>query len=149
MIKPADFDINKNIRAFWKFTVLKAPSARSSAMKCRSSQPTATVFYCNPRGSDSRGNAFAISGRFGKEDYSDLMAFYRRCPRALSAAGRQPLRCHRQQTTAVYEQLDHHPDRSLQSGNPGSIHFQLRHQVLMHGYRLHLQYGQPGRNALV
>ncbi len=34
------------------------------------------VFFCNPRGSDSRGNAFAdIRGRFGKEDYQDLMTF--------------------------------------------------------------------------
>lgn len=34
------------------------------------------VFFCNPRGSDSRGNKFAdIRGRFGKEDYDDLMVF--------------------------------------------------------------------------
>lgn len=34
------------------------------------------VFFANPRGSDSRGNAFAdIRGRFGKEDYVDLMNF--------------------------------------------------------------------------
>ncbi len=34
------------------------------------------VFFCNPRGSDGKGNAFAdIRGRFGTIDYEDLMAF--------------------------------------------------------------------------
>jgi dipeptidyl aminopeptidase/acylaminoacyl peptidase len=34
------------------------------------------VFFCNPRGSDGRGNAFAdIRGRYGTVDYEDLMAF--------------------------------------------------------------------------
>ncbi len=34
------------------------------------------VFFCNPRGSDGRGNAFAdIRGRYGTIDYEDLMAF--------------------------------------------------------------------------
>lgn len=43
------------------------------------------VFFCNPRGSDGRGNAFAdIRGKYGTIDYQDLMAFtdevLRRCP---------------------------------------------------------------------
>ena len=34
------------------------------------------VFYCNPRGGDGRGNAFAdIRGKYGTIDYSDLMDF--------------------------------------------------------------------------
>lgn len=34
------------------------------------------VFFCNPRGSDGRGNAFAdIRGKYGTVDYEDLMAF--------------------------------------------------------------------------
>ena len=34
------------------------------------------VFFCNPRGSDGRGNEFGdISGRYGTIDYDDLMAF--------------------------------------------------------------------------
>lgn len=34
------------------------------------------VLYCNPRGSDGRGNSFAdIRGHYGKEDYSDIMEF--------------------------------------------------------------------------
>lgn len=34
------------------------------------------VFYCNPRGSDGRGRAFAdIRGRWGTVDYTDLMTF--------------------------------------------------------------------------
>ena len=34
------------------------------------------VFFCNPRGSDGRGNAFAdIRGRYGAIDYEDIMAF--------------------------------------------------------------------------
>jgi dipeptidyl aminopeptidase/acylaminoacyl peptidase len=34
------------------------------------------VFYCNPRGSDGRGNDFAdIRGRYGTVDYQDIMRF--------------------------------------------------------------------------
>ncbi len=34
------------------------------------------VFFCNPRGSDGRGNEFAdIRGKYGTVDYSDLMEF--------------------------------------------------------------------------
>lgn len=34
------------------------------------------VFYCNPEGSEGRGDAFMdISGRYGEEDYETLMAF--------------------------------------------------------------------------
>lgn len=34
------------------------------------------VMYCNPRGSDGKGNAFAdIRGKYGTIDYDDLMAF--------------------------------------------------------------------------
>lgn len=34
------------------------------------------VFFCNPRGSDGRGNAFAdIRGKYGTIDYDDIMAF--------------------------------------------------------------------------
>jgi dipeptidyl aminopeptidase/acylaminoacyl peptidase len=35
-----------------------------------------TVFFCNPRGSDGRGNEFAdIRGKYGTIDYDDIMAF--------------------------------------------------------------------------
>ncbi len=34
------------------------------------------VFFCNPRGSDGRGNAFAdIRGKYGTVDYEDIMKF--------------------------------------------------------------------------
>lgn len=34
------------------------------------------VFFCNPRGSDGKGNAFAdIRGKYGSIDYEDIMAF--------------------------------------------------------------------------
>lgn len=34
------------------------------------------VLYCNPRGSDGRGNRFMdVRGRYGCEDYNDIMAF--------------------------------------------------------------------------
>lgn len=34
------------------------------------------VFYCNPRGSDGKGNAFDdIRGKYGTVDYNDIMAF--------------------------------------------------------------------------
>lgn len=35
-----------------------------------------TVFFCNPRGSDGRGNSFAdIRGKYGTIDYEDIMDF--------------------------------------------------------------------------
>ena len=35
-----------------------------------------TVFFCNPRGSDGKGDAFAdLRGQYGKIDYQDFMAF--------------------------------------------------------------------------
>lgn len=34
------------------------------------------VLFCNPRGSDGRGNAFMdVRGRYGQEDYEDILAF--------------------------------------------------------------------------
>ncbi len=34
------------------------------------------VFYCNPRGSDGRGDEFSdIRGKYGAIDYEDLMKF--------------------------------------------------------------------------
>lgn len=44
-------------------------------MQCWAAEGFA-VLFCNPRGSDGRGNAFAdIRGRYGTVDYEDLMAF--------------------------------------------------------------------------
>ncbi|MBQ4253641.1 MAG: S9 family peptidase, partial [Erysipelotrichaceae bacterium] len=40
------------------------------------------VIYCNPRGSDGRGEFMDIMGKYGTIDYEDLMAF---CDRALEA----------------------------------------------------------------
>lgn len=38
------------------------------------------VIFCNPRGSDGRGDAFAdIRGHYGDTDYEDIMAFVDRC----------------------------------------------------------------------
>lgn len=38
------------------------------------------VIYCNPTGSDGRGDFSNIRGKYGTVDYDDLMAF---CDRAL------------------------------------------------------------------
>ena len=44
-------------------------------MQCWAAEGFA-VLFCNPRGSDGKGNAFAdIRGRYGTVDYEDLMAF--------------------------------------------------------------------------
>lgn len=38
------------------------------------------VLYCNPRGSDGRGNEFAdLAGKYGTVDYTDLMQFVDEC----------------------------------------------------------------------
>lgn len=78
VIKPADFDINKKYPGILE--IHGGPKGTFGPVINHEMQVFAAngyfVFYCNPRGSDSRGNAFAdIRGRFGKEDYSDLMAF--------------------------------------------------------------------------
>lgn len=42
------------------------------------------VLYCNPRGGDGRGDAFAdIRGKYGDVDYKDLMAFTDWCVKNL------------------------------------------------------------------
>lgn len=59
-------------------TVAHAPCwATCSTTRCRCGPaPGYFVFYCNPRGSDGRGNAFGdISGKYGTVDYQNLMEF--------------------------------------------------------------------------
>ena len=78
VIKPADFDVNKKYPGILE--IHGGPKGTFGPVINHEMQVFAAngyfVFYCNPRGSDSRGNAFAdIRGRFGKEDYSDLMTF--------------------------------------------------------------------------
>ena len=78
VIKPADFDANKTYPGILE--IHGGPKGTFGPVINHEMQVFAAngyfVFYCNPRGSDSRGNAFAdIRGRFGKEDYDDLMTF--------------------------------------------------------------------------
>ena len=78
VIKPVDFDENRSYPGILE--IHGGPKGTFGPVINHEMQVFAAngyfVFYCNPRGSDSRGNAFAdIRGRFGKEDYDDLMAF--------------------------------------------------------------------------
>lgn len=78
VIKPIDFDPNKKYPGILE--IHGGPKGTFGPVISHEMQVFANngyfVFYCNPRGSDSRGNAFAdIRGRFGKEDYEDLMTF--------------------------------------------------------------------------
>lgn len=78
VIKPVDFDPNKTYPGILE--IHGGPKGTFGPVINHEMQVFAAqgyfVFYCNPRGSDSRGNEFAdIRGRFGKEDYDDLMTF--------------------------------------------------------------------------
>ena len=78
VIKPADFDPQKRYPGILE--IHGGPKGTYGPVINHEMQTFAAngyfVFFCNPRGSDGRGNAFAdIRGRFGKEDYQDLMTF--------------------------------------------------------------------------
>ena len=50
------------------------------------------VMYCNPRGSDGKGNAFAdIRGKYGTIDYEDIMAFVQRVQKKINTIDRDRL----------------------------------------------------------
>lgn len=78
VIRPRDFDPQKTYPAI--LTIHGGPKGTyhptlSVDMQIWSSAGY-FVFFCNPVGSDGRGNAFAeIRGRHGTEDYEDIMNF--------------------------------------------------------------------------
>ncbi|MCF7931754.1 MAG: S9 family peptidase [Acholeplasmataceae bacterium] len=50
------------------------------------------VMFCNPRGSDGKGNAFAdIRGQYGTIDYEDIMAFMKRVMKKIKTIDPQQL----------------------------------------------------------
>ena len=78
VLKPVDFDENKKYPAI--FDIHGGPKTVFGNVIYHEMQVWANmgyfVFFTNPRGGDGRGNKFAdIRGRYGKEDYSDLMKF--------------------------------------------------------------------------
>lgn len=78
VIKPANFDPAKSYPGILE--IHGGPKAAYGPVISHEMQVFANngyfVFFANPRGSDGRGNQYAdIRGRFGKEDYDDLMTF--------------------------------------------------------------------------
>ncbi|HPF15980.1 MAG TPA: S9 family peptidase [Thermotogota bacterium] len=78
VIKPADFDPNKRYPAI--LDIHGGPKTVYGDVFFHEMQVWASagyaVFFCNPRGSDGRGNAFAdIRGKYGTIDYEDIMDF--------------------------------------------------------------------------
>ncbi|MCI9456706.1 MAG: S9 family peptidase [Oscillospiraceae bacterium] len=78
VMKPYAYDPNKNYPAV--FDIHGGPKAAYGAVFNHEMQYWASegyfVFFCNPRGSDGRGNEFAdLRGKYGTVDYSDLMEF--------------------------------------------------------------------------
>ncbi len=78
VIRPVDFDPGKRYPAL--FEIHGGPRAAYSEVFMHEMQVFAAkgyfVFFCNPRGSEGRGEEFAdIRGRHGTIDYDDLMAF--------------------------------------------------------------------------
>lgn len=78
ILKPVDFDSNKKYPGV--FDVHGGPKTVYGEVFYHEMQYWANegyvVFFCNPRGSDGRGNDFAdIRGKYGTIDYEDLMKF--------------------------------------------------------------------------
>lgn len=78
VIKPVDFDENKKYPAI--FDIHGGPKTVYGTVFFHEMQYFASegyaVFFCNPRGSDGKGNEFAdIRGKYGTIDYDDLMIF--------------------------------------------------------------------------
>lgn len=78
IIKPIDFDPNKKYPAI--LDVHGGPKTVYGEIFFHEMQHWANegyvVFFCNPRGSDGKGNAFAdIRGKYGTIDYDDIMKF--------------------------------------------------------------------------
>ncbi len=78
VLKPADFDPEKRYPGVLE--IHGGPRGAYGAALHHEMQALAAagyvVFFCNPRGSDGYGEAFAdLRGRYGTIDYEDLMAF--------------------------------------------------------------------------
>lgn len=78
VIKPVDFDENRKYPAI--FDIHGGPKTVYGTVFFHEMQYWANegyaVFFCNPRGSDGKGNEFAdIRGKYGTIDYDDLMKF--------------------------------------------------------------------------
>ena len=78
VMKPYGFDESKTYPAV--FDIHGGPKGVYGAVFTHEMQYWTSegyfVFYCNPRGSDGRGNEFAdLRGKYGTIDYSDLMEF--------------------------------------------------------------------------
>lgn len=77
-IKPADYDPNKKYPAI--LDIHGGPKTVYGEVFFHEMQYWANegyfVFFCNPRGSDGRGNEFSdIRGKYGTIDYDDIMKF--------------------------------------------------------------------------
>jgi dipeptidyl aminopeptidase/acylaminoacyl peptidase len=78
VIKPVDFDVGSKYPAI--LDVHGGPKTADGDIYFHEMQYWAShgyfVLFCNPRGSDGRGNEFAdIRGKYGTIDYDDLMKF--------------------------------------------------------------------------
>lgn len=78
IMKPVDFDKNKKYPGI--LDIHGGPKTVYGEVFYHEMQYWAnegyTVFFCNPRGSDGKGNEFAdIRGKYGTIDYDDLMKF--------------------------------------------------------------------------
>lgn len=78
VLKPYDYDPNKKYPAI--LDIHGGPKAAYGEVFFHEMQYWASegyfVFYCNPRGSDGKGNAFAdLRRKFGTIDYEDIMDF--------------------------------------------------------------------------
>jgi len=78
VLKPIDYDPKKKYPAI--LDIHGGPRCAYGPIYMHEMQVWASegyfVFFCNPRGSDGRGNAFGdLRGKYGKIDYEDLMDF--------------------------------------------------------------------------
>ena len=70
------------------------------------------VFFCNPIGSDGRGNRFAdIRGHYGETDYRNLMDFTDAVLARYPQIDRKRLKKHQEKRMALGHKLDDHEEQ--------------------------------------
>ncbi len=107
------------------------------------------VFFCNPRGSDGRGNAFMdLRGKYGTVDYSDLMTFTDLVLKTYPMIDEKLVAVTGGSVRRVYDQLDYWAYRPLCLRGQPALDFQLVLQIADNRYRLLSQHEPDGFHAM-
>ena len=151
VLKPIDFDPAKTYPAV--LDIHGGPKAAYGEVFMHEMQYWASqgyfVFFCNPRGSDGRGNAFMdLRGKYGTVDYSDIMTFTDLVLKTYPMINERRVAV----TGGSYggfmtNWIIGHTDRFAVCCQP-ALHFQLVFQIADNRYRLLSQHEPDGFDAM-